>query len=182
MPLRSRGELPHLEKHGATYFVTFCLFNTCGTTQHRANDLATTKPEDIGQLSEPPREACDPMLALPRCARIVEEALLFFRLVRYRLHAWCVMPDHVHVVVTPFEGHALGSILHSWKSYTAHQINRRTHRSGQVWQRESFNHMIRSAGDVERFVAYVEDNPVAAGLCHSAERWPFSSARTRHQR
>ena len=89
------------------------------------------------------------------------------------------MPDHVHVVVAPLPDHDLGSVLHSWKSYTAHLINLRTHRSGPVWQRESFDHLIRSAEDFDRFITYVEDNPVAAGLCATADRWPFSSARIR---
>ncbi len=89
------------------------------------------------------------------------------------------MPDHVHVVVAPFPDHDLGSILHSWQSYTAHLINLRTHRSGPVWQRESFDHLIRSAEDFDRFITYVEDNPVVAGLCTTREQWPFSSARIR---
>jgi REP element-mobilizing transposase RayT len=177
VPLRSRGELPHLTKPGGTYFVTFCLFDTRRRMRKRPDDRASTSPEAVGQLSEPLRDATNPLLALPRLARVVEEALLFFRSDRYLLHAWCVMPDHVHVVVTPAGDHPLGAILHSWKSYTAHQINLRVHRSGRLWQRESFDHLIRSVEDFDRFVTYVEDNPVVAGLCAAADRWPFSSAR-----
>ncbi len=179
VPLGSRGELPHLAKPGGTYFVTFCLRTDCsGPSRNDPRTVDPTAPEDVGRLSEPPRDACNPLLALPRLARIVEEALLFFRADRYVLHSWCVMPDHVHVIVTPLQEHNIHSVLHSWKSYTAHQINLRTHRSGPVWQRESFDHLIRSAEDFDRFVTYVEDNPVA-GLCPIAEKWPFSSARIR---
>ena len=181
VPIRSRGKLPHLAKPGGTYFVTFCLHNGSGPVGARRVAPHPTNPEDIARLSEPPRDVCNLLLALPRLARIVEEALLFFRSQRYDLHAWCVMPDHVHVVVAPFPDHDLGSIIHSWKSYTAHLINLRTHRSGPVWQRESFDHLICSAEDFDRFITYVEDNPVAAGLCTTREQWPFSSARINHR-
>jgi putative DNA methylase len=90
-----------------------------------------------------------------------------------------VMPDHVHVVVTPFPDYSLSSLLHSWKSFTANQINRRLGRSGRLWQEESFDHLIRSVDAFTSFVTYTEDNPVAAGLCGQPRDWRFSSARYR---
>ena len=55
------------------------------------------------------------------------------------------MPNHVHVVVTPMKGFALGEILHSWKSFSAHKINELLGREGQLWQRESYDHIVRNA-------------------------------------
>ena len=102
-------------------------------------------------------------------------AALFFEGRRYYLSAWCVMPNHVHALVTPLGDHTLSGILHSWKSYTANNINRLVHEGGPLWERESFNHLIRSAEHWQWFVDYTERNPVNAGLCSTPEEWPFSS-------
>ena len=96
-----------------------------------------------------------------------------------RLLAWCVMPDHVHVLVTPLHDWSLERILHSWKSFTANEVNRMLHRKGTFWQPESFDHLVRSNEAFESFVAYIEANPVAAGLCSDPSAWQFSSARHR---
>ena len=114
-------------------------------------------------------------------AAIVEGSLLHFQGERYALSAWCVMPNHVHVVVTPFSDHSLSRILHSWKSFSAHEINRLLGNTGSVWEEESFDHLVRNERELERFVHYTESNPVTAGLCERPEDWKFSSARFRDQ-
>jgi hypothetical protein len=89
------------------------------------------------------------------------------------------MPNHVHAVVTPTDGWELSAILHSWKSFTAHQANEILKRQGTFWERESFDHLIRTFDHFEAFVRYVESNPVEARLCQAPEDWPWSSARLR---
>ncbi|MHB1459585.1 MAG: transposase [Armatimonadota bacterium] len=84
------------------------------------------------------------------------------------------MPNHVHVIVQPLASHELTGILHTWKSYTAARINRVLHRKGPFWERESFSHLIRNGEDIERFAAYIEHNPVAAGLIANPKERPFS--------
>jgi len=96
---------------------------------------------------------------------------------RYDLRAWVVMPNHVHVVVWPHPEQSLSDILHSWKSYTSKQANKLLHREGETfWQPESFEHWIRDDEDRARLIAYVENNPVKAGLCSQPEDWKWSSA------
>ncbi len=119
------------------------------------------------------------LLKEPGLAAIVENALLHFQGERYALSAWCVMPSHVHVVVTPFDAYPLSEILQSWKSYTVHVINRRMGRVGKLWQKESFDHLVRNADSFRRFVSYTEENPVLAGFVAHPEDWVFSSARYR---
>lgn len=70
----------------------------------------------------------------------------------------------------------LTRIMHSLKSYTAHEINKLPHRSGQVWQRESYDHWIRDDDELERVVHYINHNPVAAKLCEQPHNWCWSSA------
>ncbi len=111
-----RGYLPHLYKNGCSYFVTFCLTDVAAErrTAHR-HRLEREGPAKIFSACEPDASAGWCVLKDPEIAKLVEKALLHFQGDRYALSAWCVMPNHVHVVVTPFVHHPLGRILHSWK-------------------------------------------------------------------
>jgi REP element-mobilizing transposase RayT len=92
------------------------------------------------------------------------ETLRHFEGARYRLHAWCVMPNHVHVVFQPLGEYKLATILHAWKSYSTHKANRILRRSGILWQREYYDHLIRDEGDLHRCIQYLIHNPGRAGL------------------
>ena len=177
---RFRGYLPHLYKDGCTYFVTFCLADvTKGRRLQRRTLTGNEDPTEIAASFEPRPVAGNCILGEPQMARIVEDSLLHFQGERYALSAWCVMPNHVHAVITPSEGHSVSNILHSWKSFTASAINRSLGRSGKLWQHESFDHLVRNYDSLIRFITYTENNPVAADLCRHPEDWPFSSARFR---
>jgi len=89
------------------------------------------------------------------------------------------MPNHVHVVVEPIEGHGLGGIVHSWKSFSAKEANRTLGRIGPFWHKDYFDRFIRDEGHLGRTVEYVENNPVKAGLAATAADWPWSSCRLR---
>ena len=109
----------------------------------------------------------------------MQDALLFFDGKRYGLHAWVVMPHHVHVLFTPFKGEQLDKILHSWKSFTSRKANRILRRDGRFWQRESHDRFIRDEAHFMNVIGYIEKNPVVAGLCRRREEWEFSSAHER---
>ncbi len=175
---RSRGDLPHLHKTGCTFFVTFCLADVTPrkvSTRRAREDEGAIK--DVVAESDPFPSEGSCVLGQVESAEIVEAALDYFQGVRYALHAWVVMPNHVHVVVTPSEDDELSKILHSWKSFTSNRINVLLGQSGRLWQEESFDHVIRSEEDLLKFIAYTENNPVVAGLCRRPEDWPFGSAR-----
>jgi REP element-mobilizing transposase RayT len=106
-----------------------------------------------------------------RIASVVANTLTRFAGLRYFLLAWCVMPNHVHVVFEPIGRHTLAAILHTWKSFTAHEANRVLGRSGPFWQREYFDHLIRDENSLQRIVKYVVENPRKAGL----RNWPWVS-------
>jgi len=103
------------------------------------------------------------LLADSLCAEIVVDAMESSDGRRYHLDQWAIMPNHVHVLVAPREGFSLEEILQAWKSSTAHAINRHVSRRGQLWQRESFDHIVRSPAHLERFRQYIRDNPAKAG-------------------
>jgi REP element-mobilizing transposase RayT len=118
----------------------------------------------------------------PRASQIVEDSLLFgagdrYDL-RYDLFAWCVMSNHVHVLLTPHR--ELVKVTQAIKGYTAYEINRFQDARGRAfWQDESYDHWSRDEAEMFRIIHYIENNPVAAGLCQRPDQWPGSSARFR---
>jgi REP element-mobilizing transposase RayT len=90
--------------------------------------------------------------------------------VKYELYVAVVMPDHVHLILTPLvnqqrdEIYSLIAIMRTIKSASAHLINRQLRRNGAVWQEESFDHVLRSSDGLDAKVNYVLQNPVRKGL------------------
>ncbi len=103
-------------------------------------------------------------LGIAAVADVMAKTLVHFDGVRYRLHAWCVMPNHVHAVVEPLLEHELPEILHGWKSFSAKAANRVLRRSGEFWQPEYYDHLIRDEQDYAHAIRYVLENPIKAGL------------------
>jgi len=136
----------------------------------------------------------------PRAAKIVEDSILFGAEERYDLFAWCVMSNHVHVLLTPKRSQAgkpdlldcqagksdlldwdLQEVTQGIKGFTAYQINGLQDERGRVfWQDESYDHWARDETEMLRIIQYIENNPVAAQLCQRPEEWPWSSARFRN--
>ena len=110
---------------------------------------------------------------------MVEDALLHFDGKRYRLLAWCLMPNHAHVVVEIGSENSLGEIAGSWKSFTAKQANKVIGQSGVFWHADYFDRYMRDESHLARTIEYVENNPVKARLTATAAEWAWSSARLR---
>lgn len=115
----------------------------------------------------------------PEIAQVVQDALLHFDQDRYRLLAWCLMPNHVHVVIEISGASSLSTIVNSWKSFTARKANQQLRRSGPFWNADYFDRFMRDEGHLQRTIGYVEQNPVKAGLATEPRDWPWSSARWR---
>ena len=116
-------------------------------------------------------------LRLPQIATNVEGALLHFDRERYRLLAWVIMPNHVHVLAVQLTGFPLANVIHSWKSFTAKEANRALGRTGAFWAREYYDRYIRNREHLARAIDYIHYNPVKAVLVAAPEEWMFSSAR-----
>ncbi len=107
-------------------------------------------------------------------ASIVANTLGFFHDDRYRLLVWCIMPNHVHVILQPLT-HDLSEILNSWKKFTAREANKSLGRVGEpFWQREYFDHLIRNQENLEKTIDYVWNNPEAAGFPNWKWRWKIA--------
>ena len=97
-------------------------------------------------------------------ALIVADALRFFDGDRCALGDFAVMPNHVHLLVTPYANWPLQALLHSWKQFTAREINKLLEREGALWLDESFDHVVRSSEQLSFFRQYIRENPVKAKL------------------
>jgi putative transposase len=128
-----------------------------------------------------------------RVARSVADSLEYRDGKVYRLDAYCIMSNHVHVVFQPFlderslslkkdagrlayesKDPPLDVIMHSLKSYTANEANKILSRSGPFWETESYDRVVRDSREYYRVKAYVLNNPVKAGLVKHWREWPWS--------
>jgi Rad3-related DNA helicase/REP element-mobilizing transposase RayT len=181
---RQGAYLPHWTMDAAAYAVTFRLADSlppdvlqawvCDRdaildnarkrplTDHERAELDRLHSERVEQCLDSGVGEC--FLRQDAVAQIVADALAHFDGERYRLIAWCIMPNHVHVIVQPMEGEDLPDILHSWKSYSSLRANRALGRRGTFWQAEYYDHLIRDDGDLRHVVQYALFNPEKAGI------------------
>ena len=113
-------------------------------------------------------------------AQLMQSTLLHFDGSKYRLYGWCIMPNHVHVLIrtqVPLPG-----IMQSWKSYVGRRAMAWNQELGLkipgagLWMRDYWDRSIRDGRHYNAVLYYIHQNPVVAGLCRNAEDWPWSSA------
>ena len=190
-----RRRLPHWQPQEKALFITWCLCGSLPATccpQHRKQAAATN--HKVLRHAPASRQARGKFLCLGQSAgfRKVRTALAEGpgrgqacregpargrkqAVQLYHLHAYAVMPNHVHILARP--GASLERISRALKGFTARQANKILGRTGQrLWQQESYDHWVRSEESFSRIAEYVEHNPVRAGLAKRAEDWPWSSA------
>jgi len=121
---------------------------------------------------------CGPtFLRQPAVAQLVKASIkLGAEIGHYEIHSWVIMPNHVHLLLTPQVN--ASRLLCSLKAATARRANALLYRTGQsLWQAESYEHVVRSEIEFRRIQRYVENNPVKAGLAGTPEDYVWSSAR-----
>ncbi|MEA3345020.1 MAG: transposase [Chloroflexota bacterium] len=198
-----RRHLPHIQPPGATLFLTFRLADSIPAEVLQQlleeSQRVETILENIPDSQERRRRAYleqrrlfgkwDKALGTaqsgpfwlrnPRIAALVSESLHYRNGQVYDLHAFCIMPNHVHLVCMPLPKangtyHAVSAIMHSLKRYAARQANQLLGREGAFWQHENYDHVVRDEAEWRRIITYVLNNPVAAGLVERWEDWEWS--------
>ena len=181
--VQTQRNLPHRTQKGCTYFVTWRLADSLPSEiierwqKERVKFMVTHPlpwdaqiqleydmafPGRLEEWADNGYGAC--VLKQPKVQDIIANALHYFEGSRYQLGAFVVMPNHLHILVTPFDGHTLRGILQSWKSFTAKAINREIDKKGVLWMSESFDHAVRSQSHLEYFKRYIRENPAKAQL------------------
>ncbi|HSH99945.1 MAG TPA: transposase [Reyranella sp.] len=171
----SRNYLPHFDSQDVVQFVTFRLADILP-------EAALARLRDADRSESLRHEMLDRgwgacWLRSEPIARLVEDAFLHFDGRSYRLHAWTVMPNHVHVLFTVLPEHPMGMIVSSWKRFTARKANEQLGRSGAFWQTEYWDRFIRNDIHFNATEDYIDNNPVKAGLVSEPRLWPYGSAR-----
>ena len=156
--IREGRNLPHWTKIGSAYALTFRLADSLPV--HVLAKL--TQSDDQDSLLDQALGECH--LKDYAIATLVAETLKKFNNDRYRLMAWSIMPNHVHVVLQPAAGQSLAAINHSIKSWTAKEANKLLGRIGEFWQKESYDHLVRDQQDLISQIQYAYENPERAGM------------------
>lgn len=179
--------LPHWEAAGAIYHVSFHLADSVPQTQleiwrderTRLSELAKTEgramtQDEVEILKSVFDEHVEHYLASgygscllhrSEVAEALRKTICKANGEKYALHEWCIMPNHVHIIVGGFTNLApLHDVLRTWKSASAHRINRLLERTGKVWHRDAYTRIIRNREEYSRQMSYVWNNPELSGL------------------
>jgi REP element-mobilizing transposase RayT len=198
-----RRNLPHLQPRGATFLVNFRLAGSLPANvverlkadglEIEAKLAAQKDPKERLLLRDREqrklfREWDDALdstqtgsfwLKDERIADIVTNAMLYHDKAWFDVLTYCIMPNHVHLVLTPYKSSetadfSLAKIMHNIKRNSAKQANNILRRTGAFWQHENYDHFIRDDAELERIVNYVLYNPVKAGLVKEQADWKWS--------
>ena len=224
-----RRNLPHIQPPRATLFVTFHLAGSLPrsvlrqrnaeksrllnlkSNPHRAPDKHTTferkqkydqwERQWFRKIEKTLDDAQSGPIWLKddRIAKAVADSMHYLDGRMYRLDAYCIMANHVHIVFAPLPRpseadaadlqdntaqtqslcyNTLSSIMRSLKGYTARKANQFLARRGAFWQHESYDHCGRNSNEWQRIITYVLNNPVKAGLVDEWEKWQWSYYRS----
>jgi REP element-mobilizing transposase RayT len=170
--------LPHWQPQGRPLFLTWHLY---GSLPHNrfpppnafsAGRAFVWMDRYLDQASFGPA-----WLKREEIARLMVDALSYGtdQLHHYDLHAYVVMANHVHTLLTPIV--TASKLLHSVKGFTAREANKILGRTGEpFWQSESYDHWVRDEKEFDKVRRYIENNPLQAGLVARPEDYRWSSA------
>jgi REP element-mobilizing transposase RayT len=170
-------KLPHLYNIGQPIFITWRLYGSLPSG--RSFPSAATAGAAFVAIDRLLDEArAGPLyLRMPDLATMVVEAIHFREttLLHYDLHAYAVMANHVHLLITPAIN--VSKLMQSLKRHTAREANRTLGLTGHpFWAVESYDRLVRDETEFRRIASYIEMNPVKAGLVAAPEDFPWSSA------
>ena len=172
--LKSKSHLPHWHQDCKIQFVTFRLADSLpqeklnylkeirnvvfrdGVSEEEKDLYYEKYGKKVDEWLDAGAGSC--IMRKVEIRQIVEQTLLHFNNERYKLHAFVVMPNHVHALLELINENKIGNILHSWKRFSAKAINGFLGRTGVLWQHESFDRMIRHEAHYLRVVGYIKNN------------------------
>jgi REP element-mobilizing transposase RayT len=181
--VKTRRNLPHWEQAGCTYFITYRLADALPAAkcrewrwqlglwiEHHPRPWSEADWMEYHNRFEGPLQqwldaghgSC--ALKNPALREIVVESFHHHDGVRYHMRDYVIMPNHVHLLVTPYHGHLMREIVNQWKRFTAHQILKRIRATPPFWLEESYDHIVRSERQLRFYQRYIRENPEKASL------------------
>ena len=189
--IHSRGYLPHWDFAKSLQGITFRLHDSVpakvvaawrgelkveleNPDPTKSNHAKNESHRRITRYEDAGHGCC--LLRNPDHARIIQSLLIGNHGKDHELIEWCIMPNHVHVLVKLLGEVSLGNIVKRWKAVSAVGINRGDGMKGQVWMRDYHDRLIRDEEHFHNARIYIRNNPVMAGLCGESEEWEWSGA------
>jgi len=198
-----RRNLPHIQPRGATFLVNFRLANSLPAEvieklrteadQLEKNLLRIKDSKEKLLLrdkaqrrlfakwdDELHKSQSGPFwLKEDNVAEIVANAIHYHEGEWFDVEAYCIMPNHVHLVLTPYESsqiadYSLTKIMHNIRRNSANHANKVLGRTGSFWQHENYDHFARDESELERIIKYVLYNPVKANLVKEQQDWKWA--------
>ena len=191
--IRRGYSYPHRERENAIYHIGFRLYDSIPSSiirdlQMRRKLMEAQLMDKRGQLSEYDCEQLDRLYAVEvdklidngygscifndyKCCEIMRDVLTTACGSKYELYAWCIMPNHIHVMMSLLFGNKLADVVQAWKSISSHLINKKRNAIGKLWQRDYFNRIIRDYNHYLKTKEYIWNNPQKAGLHDWPWRW-----------
>jgi putative DNA methylase len=179
-----RGYLPHFDAPGVTQFVTSQLHDAFPVTRRAEWETILREPDDSAKRKKLEawldRGHGECSLRQRNVAELGEKILLEADGRDYRMQAWVIMPNHIHLVVDVWDV-PLAKLIGGWKGKSSRLANALLRRSGQFWQEDYYDTLIRDEAHFKRAIRYTEQNPVKAFLVKAVRDWPWCSARHRDE-
>jgi REP element-mobilizing transposase RayT len=198
-----RRNLPHIQPRGVTFLVNFRLAGSlpreileelrAEADQHEEmfSKIRDSKEKLLARDKEQRRligkwdealhrsQSGHSFLKEDRIAKIVADSISYHDSEWFDVEAYCIMPNHVHLVLTPYEksdtsDFGLTQIMHNVKRNSAKRANLVLDRKGSFWQHESYDHFARDEFELKRIIEYVLLNPVKAGLVENCQDWKWT--------
>jgi putative transposase len=177
-----RGYLPHCDFPGLVQLVTVRLADSMpASRRHEWEHLLEI--EDVREKRTKLEDYLDRGIGAchlrnPNVAKLAVDSLLGFHGTDCQVHAWCVMPNHFHMLLK-IEDVPLSKIMQRWKSFVASEANAILRRHGRFWEPEYWDTFMRDDAQEKRAVRYIENNPIKARICRCSDAYAFSSAQFR---
>ena len=196
--------LPHYHPNGYPLFITFCLAGSLpleilaelkAQRETEIKALTNNTPDERYKIEKRYFGRYDDWLDQGKfgphwlqtdsIAQIVAKEMQNLNGDQYRLMAYCIMPNHVHLLIESLVSeqanhqgrsakYPVTDTLRLLKGRTAHNCNLELGRNGRFWQHESYDHYARDEQELERIIKYILHNPVKAGLLKDWKEWQFT--------
>ena len=174
----TKGNLPHWTQYGKITFVTFHLADSLpkhvidfiqseydslkiqlqkGGSPTNIARLKVIRHNQLEKYLDKGHGSC--LLKNSNFRKIIVDALSHDNGIKYDLHSYVIMPNHVHILIEPKDNYTIQNIIQVIKSVSSHNINKITHNTGSIWQKEYFDRIIRNEDHYMRVIEYIKNNP-----------------------
>jgi REP element-mobilizing transposase RayT len=174
-----RRKLPHIVPANTVFFITYRIAGSLPLSiinKYQIDKKTKEIPPKYFEIIEDYLDTQKAILTKKEIAKIIEESLWYYNDKYYKLIAFCIMPNHVHLLINTnnFPYKNLFSIMKLIKGVSSNKINKRIGKKGQFWQHESYDRMVRDRNELGNIIDYILNNPVKAKLVNNWKEWNYT--------